>query len=181
MKKHLYLFLTVLSISFFMTYNAFSQDNELSRFTDSKKPISVYLQNFVNESGQPQVKADEFKKTFERSLLNRKSVKFTLASSPEASDLQISCVIKKYEYLKDDPVNSLAGPTAILLDAATRENYAGMSAEFTVVDTKSGSTLWKNTLSAFVEKMMTPDESVPLVYDKLSRTFLWKSFGKPAR
>jgi hypothetical protein len=54
-----------------------------------------------------------------------------------------------------------------------------MEAEFDIVDTKTGKTVWKDTISAYKEKMMTPSESIPIIYEKISRTFLWRSFGKP--
>ena len=95
----------------------------------------------------------------------------------------MSAEIKSYQYLEKGPFKPNPGIGTTLLDAAATmtENYVEMAAEFTITDTKSGNTLWKDTVSTFIERMMTPEQSIPLIYEKLPRTFLWKSFGKPSR
>jgi hypothetical protein len=121
----------------------------------------------------------DFKKAFEQALLNRKSVIFAIAKTPAESDVQISGVIKKYIYSEKDPIKPSASAATLILDAATTENFVEMEADFKVVDTKSGDTVWEDKVSTYIKKMMTPGESVPLIYEKLSRNFLAKSFGKP--
>ena len=51
--------------------------------------------------------------------------------------------------------------------------------EFTVTDTRTGAVLWKDSASGYMKKVMTPEESIPLIYDKVSRVFVSKCFGKP--
>lgn len=172
------LFFAILSILFVSHSVSFASD-DLSRYTMGEKAVKAYLGNFVNESGQTQINAEDFKKVFKNALLNRKSIKFELAGSPETSNIQISAVIKKYLYSKTDPITFSPSPAGLLLDAVTTENYAEMTAEFTVTDTKSGKVMWQNTLMTYIKHTMTPEESIPLIEEKLSRTFLWKSFGKP--
>jgi len=158
---------------------AYAGDNNLSYLAKDDKPIKVYLKDFGNESGQSQIQPEDFKKALEHALLNRRAVNFRIAQSAEAADIQISATIKKYLYSKTDPVTPSVSPWMLALDAATTENYAEMAAEFTVTDAKTGKALWNGTVSAFIKHMMTPAESVPKIYEKLSRVFLWKSFGKP--
>lgn len=50
--------------------------------------------------------------------------------------------------------------------------------EYTVTDTKSGKTLWKDTVKEYIKKKMTPEESIPLIYDVVTRAFVWRCFGK---
>ena len=152
--------------------------DELSHLFKSGQAIKVFLGEFINKSGQNQVSPDAFKKIFAEAVSKRRAVKFTIVDSAQASDVQISGIIKKYLYSKTDPITTFASPSGLVLDAVTTENYVEMAAEFTILDTKSGRVVWKNTISTFIKKMMTPEESIPLIYDKLSRTFLWKSFGK---
>jgi hypothetical protein len=155
-----------------------AEDNELSGLTNSGKSVKVFLKDFTNTSGQDQVNADDYRKAFEASLKNRKAVTFEIVQNPEAADVHISGVIKKYLYSKTDPINSYASSATLVLDAATTENYAEITVDFTVTDVK-GNVLWNKELMSYVEHAMTPDESIPMVYDKSARDFLWKSFGKP--
>jgi hypothetical protein len=151
---------------------------DISRFTQKGNPVKVYISDVRNSSGQQQVSADAFKKVLESSIKNRRSVKFQIVDNAASSDFQIAAVINKYNYSKADSVNSVAGPSALILDAVTTENYAEIGVDFTVTRTKDGAVAWKDNVLDYVEHTMTPEESIPLVYDKVSRRFLWKAFGK---
>lgn len=172
-------FSIALASFFFAQCAAEAVEEELARLANKGSPIKVFVKGFVNDSGQSQVLPQDFKKSFEAALLNRKSVSFELAESPETSDIQIEGVIKKYLYSKNDPITCYAGTPGVILDAVTTENYAEMSADFTVTDTKTGKILWNKPITNHVKQRMTAEKSIPLIYDKLSRTFLWKAFGKP--
>ena len=167
------LFILISSVS-----NAGSID--VSRILKNKDSISVHVSGFADDTGGTRISANDFKQSFEAALLKRKSIKFEIAKNHEASDIEISGTIKKYQYLASDPVTTFASPTGLLLDAMTTENYVTMETEFQVVETRTRQTIWKDRVSAFLKRKMTKDESVPLIYDKLSRTFLWKCFGKPS-
>lgn len=155
-----------------------SETVDISRYLEKGDPVKVYISGVTNESGHDQISADGFKRVLESSIRNRRSVRFEIASDPASSDFQITAVIKKYSYSKTDPINSVVGPSALLLDAVTTENYAEMGVDFTVTSTKNGKVAWKDTAFDYVERMMTPAESIPIVYDKVARKFLWKAFGK---
>ncbi len=159
---------------------AYARNEGLAGLVDSKDAIKVYLKGFTNDSGQGHISPEEFRKVLESSILNRKSVKFEIVNTPEASDVQISGVIKKYQYLERGPVKINPGAGTMLLEmaATATHNYAEMETEFIITDTKAGQVLWQDTINTYIKKVMTPAESIPLVFDKLSRTFLWKSFGK---
>ena len=151
---------------------------DISRWIEKREAIKIYISGVTNESGQSQINADNFKKVLESSIRNRRSVKFEVVTDPLISNFQISAVIKKYSYSKTDPINSFTGVPALALDALTTENYAEMSADFTITSTKTGNIVWKDNVFDFVEHMMTPEESTSMVYDKTARKFLWKAFGK---
>jgi hypothetical protein len=153
--------------------------NELQAMTQSKYPIKVFINEFSNESGgaQVQIAPAEFMKEVEKAFANRRSVSFAIVKTPQESDVEVSAAIKSYQYMEKDPVKpSLSFIMA--LDAATSENYAEMVVEFTVKDTKSGNVAWKDTITSYVKRNMTPAESVPVVYDRSARDFVAKAFGK---
>lgn len=180
MLKKSYLFILMAFLELFLCQIlSIAEDGILSDLAKSKKPIKVFVKEFANESGQVQISPKDFRKSLEDALLRRRVVKFEIAKSPDAGDIQISGTIKKYQYLKSDPVTTYMSPTGFVLDAMTTENYAAMDVEFVVMDATFNKTLWKETISTFVKKKMTEGESVPLICDKVARTFLWKCFGKP--
>jgi hypothetical protein len=152
---------------------------DISRQIEKRDAVKIYISGISNGSGQNQISADAFKKVLESSIINRRSVKFQIVSDPASSDFQVSAVIKKYAYSKTDPVNTYgAGSAGLILDAVTTENYAEMGVDFTVTSTRSGKNVWNENVFDYVEHTMTPEQSIPLVYDKVARRFLWKAFGK---
>jgi hypothetical protein len=151
--------------------------HELTDMALSKRPIKVFLGEFSNDSGQAQIAPDAFRNEVEKALKDRRSVSFVIVKSVPESDVQVSAAIKGYQYLEKDPVKPSLG-MIMAIDAVTSENYAELSAEFTVVNTATGGVALKEDITGFVKRMMTPAESVPLVYDKLARKFVADSFGK---
>lgn len=156
-----------------------AQEGDLSYLARNGKVVKLYIKNISKDCESDLVSAEGFRKILEDSIRNRKSVKFEIVNSSGSSDMQMEGSIKKYLYSETDPITSYAGAGGLLLDAATVENYGEMTVDFTVIETKTGKVIWQKSIMAFKKGKMTPQESVPLVYDKVSRAFLSKSFGKP--
>lgn len=156
-------------------------DGNLCRLADGKGCIKVFINDPVNESGQGQVIPDNLKKSLESALVNRKSVKFEVVKTPEESDVQVATVIKKFQYMQKGPFKPTPGIGTTLLDVAATmtENYAEIIVNFVVTKSQLGDILWKDTLNPYVKKSMSPEESVPVLSDKVASHFVWKCFGKP--
>jgi hypothetical protein len=178
------MFKNMVCVGFFLCFAGWSvahaADSNISSRYNSKTPIKTYIGEVTNTSGQNQVVTEDFKKDLEEGLLNRKSHTFIMVKSPAESDIQISAAIHKYQYLEHGPMKPSAGPGTMVLDAmaTATENYVEMEAEFTVTDTKTNTELWKNVVSTYIKKKMTPDQSIPLINKKTVRQFLWKCFGR---
>ncbi len=147
---------------------------------DKQLPVKVYIKDIIDESGQLKLASEPFKKELENSLHERRSIKFLVVNNAAESDIQIAAVIKNFKYMEKGVFKPSPGVGTMLLDAAATmsQNYVEMSVEFTVIDSKTGQTLWKNTISQYLKKIMTEAESKPLIYDAVTRTFVWKCFGK---
>jgi len=145
--------------------------------------VKVYLADFTNESGQAQISADTFKENVEKSFLKRKSMNFEVVKTPSESHVQVSCIIKKYQYLDKGPLKMTPSIPGIALDAMATQtgNYVEMEAAFTVTDTKNNAVVWNGIVSEYIKKPMTPENSIPMIYDKVSRNFVAECFGKPGR
>ena len=143
-------------------------------------PVKVYIKEVINQTGQSQVMPEDFKKELKQSLHQRRSIKFEVVNSQAESDIQMSAVIKSYQYLEKGRFKPSPGIGTMLLDAAATmsQNYVEMAVEYTVIDAKSGKILWHNMISEYIKKKMTLEESVPLIYDAVTRAFVWKCFGK---
>ena len=176
MKKLLF---TACVLSIACLGNVFAQDGAIGDLFDGKAPVKVYIIGVKNESGQSQISADTFKKSIEDSLNNRKSTDFDIVDKQAESDIQISAVIKSYQYLDRGPLKPSAGIAITLVDAAATatQNYVEMIVDYTVIDTKNNQIIWANEVGEYIKQIMTPEESIPLIYAKASRTFIWKFFG----
>lgn len=147
---------------------------------EDKVPVKVYIKEVVNQSGQNQVMPEVFKTELVNSLHERRSIKFEVVNTPDESDIQIAALIKSYRYMDRGPFKLSPGVDTMILDAAATmtENYVDMAVEYTVADTKSGKELWKGNINEYIKQKMTAEESTPLIYDVVARTFIWKCFGK---
>jgi hypothetical protein len=171
--------LAICLLSFMGCSLVFAQEKPLGLLFKGKPPIKAYIKEVTNGSGQDQVSTEVFKESLKQSLLNRKLVKFEIADNPVESDIQISIVIKEYQYLKRGGLQPIPGVSMIFdAVASLTENYVEMAAEYTVTDTKSDETLWHGIVTENFKKVMTPEESIPLICNKISRTFVWKCFGR---
>lgn len=144
------------------------------------QPIKVFIKEVKNGSGQKEIVPDAFKTALEVSLKARKAIPFEIVGDASQSMIQITAVISHYQYLERGPFKPSPGIETTLLDAAATmtENYVEMAVDYTVVGTKTGETLWTHTINEYLKKEMTPAESIPLISDIVTRTFIWRCFGK---
>lgn len=158
-----------------------AKDAAIGSLFDGKRVVNVYVDKVVNESGEREISADAYRKSLEKSLTERKSMHFNVVTERAASDISVAAVITDYQYLERGPFHPTPGIGTTLLDAAATAtaNYVDMTVEYTVTDTASGEVLWHDTLTRHLKKVMTPAESVPLIFDQASRFFIWKCFGSP--
>jgi hypothetical protein len=158
-------------------------EGALSSYFRNKDVIKVYVKDISNSSGQALITAEDFKAILEASLLKRKAMTFKMVSTAADSDIQISATIEKFQYLARGPLKPTVGFGTGLLDAAASAtmNYAEMAVNFTVLSTKTGNVLWKDGVEGYLKKLMTAEESVPMISDKIARQFIWQCFGKANR
>ena len=178
------IFLLASIVSLFLSQSiAMAEGGNLWRLGEKSGIIKVYIREPANESGQSKVVRDGFTKALESALLNRKSVKFELAKTPEESNVQVYSIIKKFMYMEKGPLKSTPGIWTTLLDAAATAttNYAEMTVEFAVISSANGELLWKDTLTPYVKEKMDPEGSIPIICNKIASHFVWKCFGKPSR
>jgi hypothetical protein len=179
MKRSFRMLLTVCLVCLlgFLTTQALGDD--LGRLADSSRPIKIYIKDFVNDSGQPQIVIEDFKKEVAKAFANRKSVSFEIVDEASKSDLEVSGRIKQYQYLHRGPLKPTISAAFMLADAAATatSNYVEMAVQFAIIDVKTGAILWGDTISVYAKRVMTPNESIPVIFDKIARAFVSKSFG----
>lgn len=174
-------FLAVVASILMLQQSLYAERGELWQKENADGIIKVYINEPVNESGQGQIIPDQFKKSLEAAILSRKSMKFEIVKSLAESEVQIASVIKKFQYMEKGPLKPTPGIGTTLLDAAATmtDNYAEMSVDFVVTDSKTGAVMWKNNLFPYMKKKMAPEESIAVICDRVASNFMWKCFGKP--
>jgi hypothetical protein len=82
--------------------------------------------------------------------------------------------------LNRGPFNPNPGIATMLADAAATAtlNYVEMAVLYTIIDAKNNKVLWSDDVKEYIKKTMTPEESIPLICDKVDRTFLSQCFGE---
>lgn len=180
-----YVSVLIVMMLFFMGFSLVTamEDTIGFLFKDKIKdriPVKVYIKDVVNQSGQGQLAPETFRNILGQSLLKRRSIKFDVVNSPAESDIQVSAIIKSYKYMERGPLKPSLSIGVMFADAAATasQNYVEMETEYSVIDTKSGKMLWDNTISEYLKKKMTPEESIPMICDAVTRAFVWKCFGK---
>jgi hypothetical protein len=158
---------------------AFAEAGTIGHLFEGRSPVKAYVGAIVNESGQRQMSPDVFKKILENSLNSRKAMDFDTVASPAESDIQITASIKKYQYLERGPFKPSPGIGTMLADAAATAslNYVEMEVMYTITDTRTGKVLWTDDVNKYIKEMMTPEESIPLISDKVARAFITQCFG----
>lgn len=160
---------------------AYAAQGELGAKLKNQEPVKVYLGDFPCKVTQSGVTSEAYKKFLQDALVQRKSLKFSPVNNPAESLIQITGSVKSYQYLERGPlkVTPSAGMTALDAVQTATCNYAEMEADYVVTNTKTGEVLWKDTLNVYLKKVMTPAESIPLIYDKITKSFIKNCFGKP--
>lgn len=159
---------------------AHAESTAIGHLFEGKSPVKAHISSVTNESGQNQISVENFKKTLEDSLNNRKAMDFDVVNDPAVCDVELAAVIKKYQYLEKGPFKPSPGIATMLADAAATatSNYVEMEVLYTITDAKTGKILWTDDVNEYIKKAMTPEESIPLIYDKVTRTFISQCFGQ---
>lgn len=179
-RRVLSVFLVIFIVSQSLAFGAVEIYKIGEKYKD-KQPVKIYIGKFTNETGKNQITEQAFKKALEASIENRQSMSFDVVKTPGDSILQVAGVMMKYEYMHRGPfkVNPSVGGLLLETAATASHNYVEMMVKYTVTDTGTGKVVWERTLSDYIKKDMTPAESIPRIYDKITRDFLSKCFGKP--
>lgn len=148
----------------------------------SKAPVKVYIKGFTDESGN-KVPLDIFKKEVEKAYSERKSINFDVVGKPEESDITVSGVVKKYQYLERGPFKPSIGieTTAIDAVATMTGNYIEMEVETVVTDSKTNDVLWKDGIENYIKRKMSPEEGMTRIFDKIARDTVARPFAKPKK
>jgi len=162
------------------TCTLFAEPGNVALLYKNTSPIKVYLGEFKNTSGQDAVTPEMLKKEIEKSLLNRRSVRFSVVTNPAESDVQVTGEIKIFKYLEKGPLKITPSAGGIVLDAAVTmvTNYVELEVAFDVIDTKSGASVWKDVNNLYDKKILKREESIPHICDKMARHFVSECFGK---
>jgi hypothetical protein len=99
--------------------------------------------------------------------------------SEAEADLALDVEVQGFVFSETDPVDMLAGPAMIAMDAATIDHFAAADALFTLRDVRQPKVLWRQKLHGSVtDHTMTVGESKKKVSDKLGQMLMREAFGR---
>ncbi len=162
----------------FVPQTAFGAAASLYDLFDGKA-VKVYLAEVQDSTPDHKLNVSDVKPTLSKALANRKSIRFEIVEGKEQADLLIETEIRSFYWTDHDPVDMLMGIGGTAADAAIREDYARVEADFTVTDLRKNRVLWKDRVMATItKKPMSEAESIPLVTEDLAKVFIRECFGK---
>jgi hypothetical protein len=145
------------------------------------KKVKVYVSAPIDNATNKKADLAGLKTALENALKERKSISFEIVGSPEAADYTIDTSVTEFFWTPNDPVDMIGGLSMAAADAALIQDYVRMQALFTIKEVKNGSEVWKDTLLSTVTKTgMSEEQSVPLINEDMSATFVKTAFGKKA-
>jgi len=158
---------------------AFAEYAKLTHLAKSKEPVKVYVGDFTNEVGE-KLSIELFRSELEKAFTNRKSTTFVIVKDPAASTIQVTGIVKKYQYMDRGPFKPNPGIGTMALDmaATASHNYVEIETTFTITDTATKSVVWQDSVATYVKKNMTEEQAKIRIMDRVDRDFIAKAFGK---
>jgi hypothetical protein len=144
--------------------------------------VKVWIGQFLNSTGNKEIKPGDFADALEDALRERKSANFVLVANPADADIWISGDIEKYIYQDVDPIDMALGWGGLAMDAVVKENYVGLEIAYTVKDPKTGRAIWSKTLRPSITKADMPEEGcLQLILAEGAREFVSRCFRRPRK
>ena len=186
MKKITVLALISFLVLFFIQTTSHSREASQKRGKNlynlvKNKTLKVYLGDVTSENEK--ISSENFKKTVNDILSSRTKESFEITDSKNTAEVIVNATLLDFKYLKDDPVDHLAGGTAgLIVDAFVNQNYARIDAKFTVIRSKDGRKLWSRKFYVTVTQANMPEsDSIPKVLKECCNRFIFLCFGKSKR
>ena len=177
MKKYLWVGIFVLS----MTLHSFGWAVGPATLYElyEGKSVKVFIEEIKDSSPQHKLNPPDVKRKLAEALGNRKSIRFQVVEVSAEADVSIGVDLKDFYWTDHDPIDMLMGIGGAAADAAIREDYVKVEADFLVKELKKNSVLWKDRVIATItKKPMSEAERIPLVAEDLAKVFIRECFGK---
>ena len=141
--------------------------------------VSACVLDPKDQSHSEKVKTSGLKQAIEKALLDRKSIRFQIASTPKNADILIETTVTEYYWTDHDPVDMLMGVGATAMDAAIVENYVRLQADIIVKDAKKNTVLWRERVMATITGGKLTEENAPhLINERMAKVFIKACFAK---
>ena len=182
MKRAFFLSLTVFLIAMLALPEAGycrRRSGNLYDTLSEKAAVKTYVAEVTDSTGEAKADRVALRKTLEDTLMTRMTINFEIVSKPADADIVVSCDIIEYFWTDKDPVDNITGTVAIAWDAINKQNYARMTAIFTVTDAKDNKVLWEKRIKATItDEFVTADESVGMINRRITKIFMRDAFSK---
>lgn len=117
----------------FVSFCLFAEAANLySTFKDYSE-IRVFVKDVVNDSGDKDVKTDEFRETFKNVLKKRINIKFAYVKNRENADVIVNVVIKKFTF-KEKVKPRFYSAYALVADVTAPKSLVRLTADYKVIN-----------------------------------------------
>ncbi len=171
------------------------EKNNLYSVLSDQSEVRTYIRDFTDSSGNAADMLKGLRGDLEDALASRMTINFVLVDDEQDSDLIIACDVTERIWMKEDPIDMIHSIGAVAMDVAMSENYARIQAVFAVEKGpkkivfkkahrifKRAKILWKQKVKATITKtVMSEDESMPLLEERLIKVFMRRCFSKNAK
>lgn len=145
----------------------------------NKDQVKVFVHDTKDATKAQKMDLGELRREIEDALTSRKSINFKIVSQKEDADILITCDVKEFVWMEEDPIDDVYGLEGIVMDAVMTHNYARVQAVFSVLDGASGKILWSRKLKAtLTQAEMDEAKSIPLINERIIEIFMMKCFSK---
>lgn len=146
------------------------------------QPIRLYVEDIQQKESALQVDSAAFKTDLEKTLQERKSIRFAVVKTSEEADLILRVAIHDYYWTDDDPIEPLTSLPMMAYDAVTKEKYARLRAKFVVLDAKRDRVIWSELVKSTVsDAHMSEQEGSVRAHQELIQHFIRFAFSKPKK
>lgn len=169
--------LSALVLGLYATVTA-NRVKNLYNFAMSAKDLDIHVGKITISEKAKDVDKRLLSDALKTKLLDRKTVNFNIVQNLSDADLSIECDVTQFVYREKDPIDIFI-PVGLVIDLATKKNYARIEYEIKVTDTKKNKVVWKKKLKATVTQFDMPKEkSLSLIADRAAYFFIKECFGK---
>ncbi len=160
----------------------YAKDNNLYEMFKDYPRIKVFLKEVIDQTGNPEVEIDIFKRVFGETIENRINITFIYVNDEKDADVVVTAKIKTYTFT-EKALPSFTSIWAFTADTTAPKSSAKIVVDYEIISPTDGKTLlsYKNftTDARKPIEQMKGEMGYSSAVDKNVNRFIYRAFYKP--